>query len=159
MNFKPKLLLLCPVPEDQKPMKEYLVIRENPFFSWYLEQDYFRQFRFFWFFSLLLFSSFSFLVNPKTFSLINCIFQTFFFFCFWFVLSFFRWRGIENRFDQARLVYEEASWYDGQVWEKPFFVIKNDRFLKSQKILAIQRRIQTTLLASLFIIFLFYPIY
>lgn len=157
MNLIPKLLLLCPVPEDQKPMKEYLVIRENPFFAWYLERDYFRQFRFFFCFSFLLFFSFYFFFNEKNFSVAAFLFQSFFIFFVLLCLSLFRWHGIEIRFNQARLIYEEASWYDGQVWEKPFFVIKNDRFLKSQKILAIQRRIQTTF--SLFFLFFFFFIY
>jgi hypothetical protein len=46
---------------------------------------------------------------------------------------FFTWNQLQKRFNKARLFYEEASWYDGQLWEKPLLIIKNDRFLSTQQ--------------------------
>ena len=34
---------------------------------------------------------------------------------------------------KSRFYYEEASWFDGQYWEKPLSVIKKDRFFLTQK--------------------------
>ena len=34
MNLNIKLFLLCPVPEDQKPLNEYITIKENRFLNW-----------------------------------------------------------------------------------------------------------------------------
>jgi hypothetical protein len=34
----------------------------------------------------------------------------------------------KKKFLQVKLVYEEGSWYDGQIWEKPILLLKNDRF-------------------------------
>jgi hypothetical protein len=45
-----------------------------------------------------------------------------------------RWKQIERRLKKSRLFYEEASWYDGQIWEKPFSILKNDKLLSTQKI-------------------------
>jgi hypothetical protein len=64
---------------------------------------------------------------------------------------------VKKKFDATRLFYEEASWYDGQIWEKPFELIKNDKLLSTQKIEPIILRITNLLFFffSLFLIFLF----
>jgi hypothetical protein len=66
------------------------------------------------------------------------VLQNFFFsfnFCLVLLLSFFvTWTQLQKRFNQARVFYEEASWYDGQFWQKPVLVLKNDRFLSTQQI-------------------------
>jgi hypothetical protein len=70
-----------------------------------------------------------------------------------FIVSFARWKQVEIRLSKSRLFYEEASWYDGQIWEKPFF-FKNDKLLSTQKIQPILQRILRTLL-TLFVGILF----
>ena len=41
-------------------------------------------------------------------------------------------KNIEKKYtsylQKSRFYYEEASWFDGQYWEKPLSVIKKDRF-------------------------------
>jgi hypothetical protein len=69
--------------------------------------------------------------------------------CIIFLLSFLlflHWKEIQNRFFEARIFYEEGSWYDGQIWEKPFLLIKNDRLLATQKIHPILQKISKTFL-------------
>ena len=61
---------------------------------------------------------------------------------------------MKNRFLEARIFYEEGSWYDGQIWEKPFLLIKNDRLLVSQKIDPIIQRISRTILVIFYFTFL-----
>ena len=34
MNFNIKVFLLCPVPEDQKPINDYINIKENSLINW-----------------------------------------------------------------------------------------------------------------------------
>jgi hypothetical protein len=58
---------------------------------------------------------------------------------------FARWKQIEKEFNEPRLFYEEASWYDGQVWEKPFSILKNDKLISTQKIKPILERISRTI--------------
>jgi hypothetical protein len=43
-------------------------------------------------------------------------------------------KTLEKQLNLAFVIYEESSWYDGQIWEKPFWVIKNDHLLKTQKV-------------------------
>jgi hypothetical protein len=58
---------------------------------------------------------------------------------------FARWKQVEKEFNEPRLFYEEASWYDGQVWEKPFSILKNDKLISTQKIKPILERISRTI--------------
>jgi hypothetical protein len=43
-------------------------------------------------------------------------------------------KDLETKFNKSTLFYEEASWYDGQIWNKPLSIIKNDRLLKIKEI-------------------------
>ena len=71
-----------------------------------------------------------------------------------FLTFYLNWYQIKNRFEMSRLVYEESSWYDSQVWEKPFLLIKNDKLLKTQKIQPILQR-----LSRIIIIFFIFNIF
>jgi hypothetical protein len=90
-----KIFLLCPIPEEQKPISDYIQYRNA------LGDSFFNPF------------------------------------------LFFRWKEIQKRLKEPTVFYEEGSWYDGQIWEKPFSVIKNDRLLSIQKVISSKRRIQT----------------
>jgi hypothetical protein len=72
---------------------------------------------------------------------------------------FLRWKEMKKRFNQARLFYEESSWFDGQIWEKPFFLIKNDQLIATQKIEPILKRLQKTLFYSSFLNILFFLLF
>jgi hypothetical protein len=129
-----KIFLFCPIPENQKPIHD--LINENDLINEI-------QNGFLFFFSFLCFFCFS-----KNFFILTFFILTFL------NLLFFRWSQLENRFNDSRLFYEEGSWYDGQIWEKPFFLIKNDRLLTSQKIQPIIQRISKTILLILLILIL-----
>ena len=34
MNFNIKIFLLCPIPEEQKPINEYIALKENNLTNW-----------------------------------------------------------------------------------------------------------------------------
>lgn len=155
MNSNIKIFLLCPVPEEQKPINGYIGLKENQLTNWTTlskknyEKKLFSLFSFFFFLvSFFRVSSFSdsrylfdwFLI---TFSLsLTLLF-------FLVLLIFFRWKQIEKDFNQPRLFYEEASWYDGQIWEKPFSILKNDKLISTQKIKPILERISRTIVTLL----------
>jgi hypothetical protein len=154
-----KLFLLCPIPENQKPINEYIELKENFFINWttFTNSNYVKKFFSIYFFWFLLVFLFNFDLTQKNFVsttlwsiLISLNFQvvmTFFF--------FLRWKDIKKRFNQARIFYEESSWFDGQIWDKPFFLIKNDKLIASQKIEPILQRLFFTLILTILIIFLF----
>ena len=165
MNSNIKIFLLCPVPEDQKPINAYIGLKENQLTNWTTlsKKNYEKKlvslfFFFFLFISFLRLSSFPdnrylfewLLIN--TFISLNLLF-------FLVLLVFSRWKQIEKDFNEPRLFYEEASWYDGQIWEKPFSILKNDKLISTQKIKPILERISRTIFTlfscnlALFILF------
>ena len=155
MNSNIKIFLLCPVPEEQKPINAYIGLKENQLTNWTTlskknyEKKLVSLFSFFFFLvSFFRFSSFSdtrylfegLLIN--SFISLNLLF-------FLIVLIFSRWKQIEKDFNEPRLFYEEASWYDGQIWEKPFSILKNDKLISTQKIKPILERISRTIFTIL----------
>jgi len=92
-------------------------------------------------FSLLTFSESSFGLDW----IISNIFWTTLCLIFFYFVLLWRWNQVKTRFNDSRLFYEEASWYDGQIWEKPFLLIKNDRLISTQKIDPILERLWSTL--------------
>jgi len=148
MNSNIKLFLLCPVPEDQKPINEYIGLKENPLTNWttlskknYLGKVIRLSSIIYFLFSLLTFSESSFGLDW----IISNIFWTTLCLIFFYFVLLWRWNQVKTRFNDSRLFYEEASWYDGQIWEKPFLLIKNDRLISTQKIDPILERLWSTL--------------
>jgi hypothetical protein len=155
MNSNIKIFLLCPVPEDQKPINAYIGLKENQLTNWTTlsKKNYEKKlislfFFFFFIVSFLRLSTFPdnrylfewLLIN--TFISLNLLF-------FLVLLVFSRWKQIEKDFNEPRLFYEEASWYDGQIWEKPFSILKNDKLISTQKIKPILERISRTIFTLL----------
>jgi len=154
MISKLKLILLCPVPEDQKPISEYIGLKENPLTNWTTLSSKNYNSKIF-----SLFGSIFTVVSALTFFekiffgdwiLANLLITTTLLITFFFVLIW-RWNEIKKRLNQSRLFYEEASWYDGQIWEKPFIILKNDRLLMDQKVSPVIRRLIKT---QIFLIYL-----
>ncbi len=113
-----KIFLLCPIPDEQKPMNEYINLKK------FLSTEKRNKF------TKLQFSAVN---TPKNeaqvpFSLqeLKQILLNF--------LLIIRWKEIEKRLNLPNILYEEGSWYDSQIWEKPFFMIKNDRLINSQTV-------------------------
>lgn len=143
--------LLCPVPEDQKPLNEYIGLKENLLTSWTTlsTPNYQKTLRGLFFRVFFVLSLLHLYGLQSSYYLVEWIIQN-----LWWTITFLlsllsiilsRWAQVNRRFLSARLVYEEASWYDGQVWEKPLSLIKNDTFISSQKIQPIIQRIQNTM--------------
>jgi hypothetical protein len=159
MTINIKTFLLCPVPDDQKPINEYLNLKENKFLNWgNLDTNKNKKFlgtiflTFFSFFSINQFQPFSF----ATF--FEILFNTLIIIQFFLFVILIRWITINQKFQNSRLIYEEASWYDGQIWEKPFFLIKNDKLISTQKIEPILEEIIKSFFISLFLLFLVFQL-
>nr|AYO28291.1 Ycf36 [Synura sphagnicola]AYO28327.1 Ycf36 [Synura sphagnicola] len=116
MIFEVKKVFLCPVPEDQKPITEYLLLTKN-----------------------------SFCVYPKKKVKKSSFFPNFFGF-----LVLFPFFSLQQKFKQSRFFYEENSWYQAEIWEKPFLVIKNDHLLNNQRIGEKLQKLCLLLLLTLF---------
>lgn len=149
-NSNIKIFLLCPVPENQKPITEFFNLQENSFINWLtfskekFENTLISLYRNF-FIIIFLFS----FVNSSFSSIFSLFFLSLFTttisFLFFFFLVYVRWNQLNISFTQSRFFYEEGSWYDGQIWEKPFSILKNDRLLSSQKIQPVLQRLSVLL--------------
>jgi hypothetical protein len=155
MNLNIKIFLLCPVPEDQKPINTYIGLKENQLTNWTTlsKKNYDKKLISFFsfFFVLVSFFRFSTLLDSRylfDWLLINLAISLNFLF-FLILVIFARWKQIEKEFNEPRLFYEEASWYDGQVWEKPFSILKNDKLISTQKIKPILERLSRTIFTLL----------
>tara|TARA_B100000989_G_scaffold295324_1_gene276179 strand:- start:2003 stop:2491 length:489 start_codon:yes stop_codon:yes gene_type:complete len=154
MISKLKLILLCPVPEDQKPISEYIGLKENPLTNWTTLSTKNYNAKLFSLFtsvfillSILTFQDREFLGDWVLSNLVislNTILTLY-------LVIIWRWNEVKKRLNQARLFYEEASWYDGQIWEKPFIILKNDRLLVSQKLEPVLRRLTNTLVSLVYL--------
>lgn len=155
MNLNIKIFLLCPVPEEQKPIQEYLQLKENDLTNWvtFGKEQYFQKLasftlNLFGFFSLLQFSKYQ-EVDYLLETLAETLLWALLGLSFLFLVNYARWKQVEIRFRKSRLFYEEASWYDGQIWEKPLGIVKNDKLLSTQKIQPLLQRILRTLFTLL----------
>ena len=154
MNLNIKIFLLCPIPEDQKPINQYISLKENSFlnlptFPKSVVKQKIRNFFFQIFFFCTIVKSIFFFEN--FFSLIQqSFFISFNFLIFFFLILFFRWKEIENSFANSRIFYEEASWYDGEIWEKPISLIKNDKLIQKQKIKPLLKKLKDSFFSTFF---------
>ena len=148
MNLNIKIFLLCPIPDDQKPINEYINLKENSFTNLMLlsSKNYYSKIftNFLKYFILATPLTFLFKLNNQLL-LINSFYSLNFLILI-FVINLTSWSQLLKRFRNSRLFYEEGSWYDGQIWEKPLELIKNDKLLVSQKIKPILKRILKTLI-------------
>jgi hypothetical protein len=108
---------------------------------------------FLFFFSFLTFLEITELKNKGLNLLIdNFLISTF---CIFFIVfvNLLRWIEVNKKFLNPRLFYEEGSWYDGETWEKPFLLIKNDKLISVQNI---QPIIQKFIFLFFILIFFFF---
>ena len=115
----------CPVPPEQRPLREYAQLRESWFFAWPAEgpSHLIRALVLAWLLALgpcLLVASGSVPLrhDPPRLLVAGAISAVLLP-----LLLLFRqwlgWRYVHRRLVSEKVEYEESGWYDGQVWEKP----------------------------------------
>ena len=155
MNSRVKIFLLCPVPEEQKPLNEYILLKRSNILNWAFLP--FQQYLLkivstsFLYFPIVLIC----LLNLTPLSIIDIIEVFLISSTIFFSVIYTRFSDVYKKLNQARVFYEEASWFDGKIWEKPFFLIKNDKLISSQKVQPIVKRLKYTILVNSFITFCF----
>jgi hypothetical protein len=151
-----KSFLFCSIPENQKPITDYIETKENSFLNWvlYNKITFFKKMFYLLITNCFIMSIIFFSISEK-----DRLFQNSFFFSgilIGMIISLisicFPWIEIRNRFFKARIFYEEASWFDSQLWDKPFFLLKTDRLLVLHKIQPLLKRLFLTFCIVLTII-------
>ena len=156
-NFNIKIFLLCPIPDEQKPINEYINLKQEKFTNLILlpSKNYvlnlFSLFLGFFILNLGLTN----LLQLKTNTVIFNLFFSLSIIFLIFLTNFSNWIQIFRRFRTSRIIYEEGSWYDSQFWEKPIELIKNDKLITILKVQPIiQRLIKTLSFLGFLILFL-----
>ena len=117
--------IICPVPQNQRPLNEFNSIRNSWIVSWPLQEKsvFYRKLIFTWLFTLPLsliisYGSdhlkrdlFEFILISLTGSLLIPLVLL--------LRQWLSWKYIYKRLNSESIEYEESGWYDGQVWEKP----------------------------------------
>jgi len=146
MNFNIKIFLLCPIPEEQKPINEYISLKENTLTNWITlpKREYFFTIARGFFILFLIGLTFTFESVDSLNQILTTIQRTIFFslISLFFVIIYviINWKQVDTRFNTSRLIYEEGSWYTSEIWEKPISLIKNDKLISNQIIQPILSR-------------------
>ncbi|WP_069791964.1 CGLD27 family protein [Cyanobacterium sp. IPPAS B-1200] len=138
----------CPVPVEQQPVNEYQELAQSWFFQWVTlpKTKFFSKLSGVWSLSLLLtapISSASFPPDEQTFPfLIASALGSSLFVAFVLIRLYLGWKYIGDRLKKTKIVYEESSWYDGQVWEKPLEIYNRDRLIFNYQVEPVLKRLE-----------------
>jgi hypothetical protein len=152
-----KIFLLCPIPENQKPITEYKILKDNVVHNWFFRKFHKTKFEKWlpFFLCYLIFFSLNFSVtNNLSFFIFHIFVLTNNIFAFIFLILFVRWKQLFNRFYEAESYYEESSWFDGTLWKKPWFILKTDRLIAKKKIQLILNQLNIFLILNIILNFL-----
>ena len=150
--------IICPVPNNQRPLNEFNSIRDSWIISWpFLERNiFYRKLMFSW----LLITPVSLTISYGSDYLKNNIFELIF-------LSFtaslaspililirqwLSWVYIYKRLNSEKIEYEESGWYDGQTWEKPISWRAKDLLIAQHQIKPILNHLKVIILLLISII-------
>jgi hypothetical protein len=153
MNLSEKT---CPVPFEQRPLNEYLTLKDSIFFFWTMEPTlpYIKQIIFF---SVGVYTiTEGLVISSAELNFIPRVVYTIFFgttiLFFFFLRSYLAWLYIHKRLIDATISYEESGWYDCQIWIKSPEILIQDTLIAQYELLPVINRLKKTLITLVFII-------
>jgi hypothetical protein len=137
----------CPVPFEQRPINEYLRLKNSFILCWptlansaYLAKVFYTFFFSFFISTILVLNFISFWQYPIKFILLTLL-LTSFQVLFLFIYIKINWKYIKDRLYNPTIFYEESSWYDGKIWIKPASILKQERLISYYQITPLLIRI------------------
>jgi len=150
--------IICPVPQNQRPINEFNSIRNSWIISWpFLERNiFYRKLMFSWLFitpvSLTISYGSDYLKN-NIFELIFLSFTASIAFPILILIrQWLSWVYIYKRLNSEKIEYEESGWYDGQTWEKPISWRAKDLLIAQHQIKPILNHLKVIILLLISII-------
>jgi hypothetical protein len=142
--------VICPVPDEQRPINEYQDLKESWFFRWAtLDRiDYLKPIVFLWLLSWMISAPVAAVSFPPAKHL-----PQFFLFASAGALIipalallrlYLGWAYVQRRLIDPAVFYEESGWYDGQMWQKPPEILAQDRLVVSYQVQPILERLKKT---------------
>ena len=150
--------IICPVPQDQRPLNEFNSIRNSWINSWPLQEKkvFYRKLFFCWFFitpiSLVISYGSDYLKNNIFELTIISITSSLLFPLLLLSRQWLSWLYIYKRLNSENIEYEESGWYDGQVWEKPIDWRAKDLLIAQHQIKPILNHLEKIIITSILII-------
>jgi hypothetical protein len=146
----------CPVPQDQRPINEYLALKKDFGFSWTIESEsvYYKT-------SIQIYIT-TLIICLLTFNTTTIPFKTLVIYSIFGVTSFLfivylriylGWIYVYTRLMQATVAYEESGWYDGQIWVKTPEVLIKDKLAGQYQVKPILHKIKSTLIFFSLVVF------
>lgn len=109
------------IKREQKPINQFIELKNTNIFFQIFKKD--SKYKLSLFLFLVFIFELSFYLNNIFFLLIIFSFA-----------NFFLWKSIFKSFWEEKIYYEESSWFDTKVWQKPIFFLKNDRIFANQNL-------------------------
>ncbi len=147
--------MVCPVPEEQRPLNEYLALKDSWFYGWagLPAIAYYR--------TLLLWGGvFALLAAPVAaasfaprrhslaFLTVDLLAAAVGIVLVWGRL-WLGWNYVRQRLAAPVVSYEETGWYDGQAWEKPLVERAREALLVASEVQPRLQRLQRTLVGAI----------
>ena len=150
--------LICPVPQNQRPLNEFNTIRNSWIISWpFLERNiFYKNLIISWLFTIpisLIISYGSDYLKNNILELTLVSFTTSLFFpIFLLVRQWLSWIYIYKRLNSENIEYEESGWYDGQTWEKPIDWRAKDLLIAQHQIKPILNHLEVIIILLISVI-------
>ena len=158
--------IICPVPQNQRPINEFNSIRNSWIISWpFLERNiFYMRLIFSWLFitpvSLTISYGSDYLKNNPFELLFISLTASLAFPILLLIRQWLSWVYIYKRLNSEKIEYEESGWYDGQTWEKPISWRAKDLLIAQHQIKPILNHLEViiillisvTIFSSIFIL-------
>ena len=150
--------IICPVPQNQRPINEFNSIRNSWIISWpFLERNiFYRKLTFSWLFTTPI----SLIISYGSDYLKNNIYELIFisitaslaFPVLLLIRQWLSWAYIYKRLNSENIEYEESGWYDGQTWEKPISWRAKDLLIAQHQIKPVLNHLEVIIVLLLSVI-------
>ena len=155
--------IICPVPQNQRPLNEFNNISNSWIISWPLKPKwiFYKKLIYSWFFispvSLTISYGSEYLKNNIIELIIVSFTASIVFPILILTRQWLSWIYIYKRLNSENIEYEETGWYDGQTWEKPIDWRAKDLLIAQYQIKPILNHLEViiTILISVIIFLLF----
>ena len=144
-------MTICPVPDDQKPLNEYLALKDAFIFKWgtLAIAPYLRVLGIIWVVLWLISApiaavSFAPSRHIGQFLCLGAIGSTLGLLLL-LVQMLLGWHYVKERLQSPTVLYEETGWYDGQVWGKPESELQKERLLVTYEVQPVVNKIKYSL--------------
>ena len=150
--------IICPVPQNQRPINEFNSIRNSWIISWpFLERNiFYRKLMFSWLFIIPVSLTISYGSDYLKNNIFELIFLSFTASVAFPILILIRqwlsWVYIYKRLNSEKIEYEESGWYDGQTWEKPISWRAKDLLIAQHQIKPILNHLEVIIILLLSVI-------